>query len=363
MANRWISTVFKGVRRFIDGATGQPLVERSDVELRNLTVFDDADNNRTIITANADIGSATPDATPNTIAKRNALGNCAFVGLQATTLGVSGSETVGGTLTVTGNITSTTGALSVAQNSSFGGAISVANGITAGSAVSCTNVIMTGISSVVTTGTAISLSADSGVTPMLTLNSFTSAGTFFGAFNATSFKLTNAVAKTFKIELKGLSNSDWSYDVSTLPAFWKVSTTGATGLSTRIRFPISSMLPDGCTLTGATVMIAPSTTSHYPAGGSGGFSNMPQLQLRRYTASTNTETVIGTDTDSSGNAAAYIVPHSIEISSLTHTVTKSTDAYFADFIPESGVTSLPGTAILYIEVSYTLPIGYVVLPT
>lgn len=94
MANRWISTVFKGVRRFIDGATGQPLVERSDVELRNLTVFDDADNNRTIITANADVGNATPDPTPNTIAKRNALGNCGFVGLQSTTMTTTGAATL-----------------------------------------------------------------------------------------------------------------------------------------------------------------------------------------------------------------------------------------------------------------------------
>lgn len=354
MDNRWIRTALFGLRKIRNGLGGQDMPERGTIEFRGATVSDNPVDGTTVVEINADLGSATAAATPNAIAKRNALGNCAFVGLQSNTLGVTGATTVGGNLSTAGTLTAT-------QTATFGAGITVTGGVSATSLLAGSSLLISG-TNVSSSGTGLIFAAAGGATPMLVLNSLTSAGTLIGTMNATAYKITTAVTVTQYIDLIGQSNADWAYTIDTVPAYWKVSTTGATGLSTRIRFPISHLLPPGCTLTGAIISIAPDSTSHYPAGGSGGSANMPQIRLKRYTPGSNTEFQIAATIDSSANAAAYIVPHIIGISGQTHTVSKSTDQYFVEFLPESGVSSLPNTVIQYVSVSYTLPVGFTLLP-
>ena len=328
MANRWISTVFKGVRRFIDGATGQPLVERSDVELRNLTVFDDADNNRTIITANADVGNATPDPTPNTIAKRNALGNCGFVGLTSSTLATSGAATLN-SCSVTNTLVS-------------GGAITTSAACTAQQFVTTAGVISSSTNQI--------LLATSGGTQVLTISQSLLTATLLTDLTARAYKTSQPVTYQVFIDMLALSDGiNWKWST-----FWVHQNAN----STAIQFPISNLITQGCQLEGATVMISPAT-SHVS------LPTMPSLAIKRYNPATHTTTTILSSPDASASLVQYEQPHIIGISGATHIVDKTNSAgnnYFVEFTPETGGNAVAGTQIRYIVLTFQTGAGATVRP-
>ncbi|MEP7123139.1 MAG: hypothetical protein ABJE95_19580 [Byssovorax sp.] len=119
--------------------------------------------------------------------------------------------------------------------------------------------------------------------------------------------------------------------------------TGAAG-NNAIALPLdAASLPDGCTLTGVSVAIAPNN-SHASLVG----LSLPSIFLYETNTTTGVSTQIGgTVTDSSASFTAYNLPHRISITGLSTTIDRSHKHYQLRFLAETGgANELAGLLVL-----------------
>lgn len=330
MANRWIESVLFGIRKVRNGFGGPDMVQRGTIEFRGATVSDNPVDGTTVVEINADLGSATPNATPNTIAKRNAVGNCAFAGLQCSSLTDTGNASIGGNASVTGTI-------------SAGGTI-----------ISSTNVqaqqFITTAGTLRTPGSVLAL-ATNGLTPMLLMDSGSGGlASLAASLTAFEYRTSQPFTTSIYIDMTALADPTyWNFQ----SGFW----TGKNLAGNVIQFPISYLLPQASQLEGAVITILPATHTNLPAV-------KPSFRIVRFVPSTGATQVIGPNpaTDTSADFTAYNQQHIIGISGQTHLVDKTGGQYFLEFTGESGANSVDGLKIRYIQLTVQVGAGALVRP-
>lgn len=322
MADRWIETALFGLRKVRNGFGGNDLPERGTLEVRGATVFDNSTDGTTVLQIDTDASSATPNPIPNTIAKRNSSGNCAFVGLQSDTLAVSAGASVGDSILVGDSV--------VATNTVSGSQVGASTGTFYADPTTLT----------------LAANASGGAVTMLTMVSTTLTAVFNATLTAIGYKVTAAATYTQYIDMLGLAEySDWEFQNGQR---WRalVNTGGS------IQFPISRYLPNGSTLLSAAIRIDPPAHGTPPA-------LFPIFQAVKFSAAGGGP-ALGQVVDPGGGS--YDSPHTLIISGMTEVIDKTSFNYALILIPERGANALAGTEVLSVAFTFQMPAGALIQP-
>jgi hypothetical protein len=158
----------------------------------------------------------------------------------------------------------------------------------------------------------------------------------------------NGTGSAVRVRLAGHSVTRMQDDLTgfSLAAGWEITTAGvwinSGGAGSTVDLKLH--LPDGATLTGVTVYVN-------PAAGHGGLPTLPGFTVYRRD-DTDTETSLGTGTDTSGSVVIYEAAHGIASGAISHTVDKARNRYYLRFTGESGGNFVANGTIYNISCTY-----------
>lgn len=287
-------------------------------------------------------------------------GASTLAGVSCTTLAASGNATIGGTLGVTGALTSAAHGcttLTASSNATIGGTLGVTGATTCAALTSSTltcsgNATVGGTLGVTAALTCAALSC-SGVTnsgnatiagtlgvtgattcSALTCSSLTLSGT--ARVGLASRSVTRTVAAVFMP-----TTSNWTVFAS--GAAQTTSTSPGTGY-------VRLALPDGAVLQTVKVYVEGAS------GHAGAPATLPAIQVLKSTPSTGTPgttNLTAAVIDTYASAAAYETVHAITISSIAHTVVRSTQRLTISITSEYNANAVAGFLVHGCDVTYT----------
>jgi len=136
------------------------------------------------------------------------------------------------------------------------------------------------------------------------------------------------------------------------PANWKWASGNIwTNLTTGTELDLPIDPPQGCVI--STVVVRYQGASLH--GGLPG--TMPAVALKYYDTSSNLNITVSSGSDTSANTTAFQTEHSITLSSVNHTVDKTTRRYFVSVTAESGANALTGASWFWVSLAFKRPAG------